>query len=245
MLENILEGKGVGKSFGGLVAIKKVDFCLRRGEIRGLIGPNGAGKTTMINCISGFYHYDSGEIKFGGIDIRKSSPDEICRMGIARTFQIPKCFGRETVLRNVVAAVAFGRSKLSGKDVKLKADEVLEFTGLSAKQHVLARELTISSLKRLGISMALATRPELLLLDEPMGGLNPAEIIDAIELIKRIRNELNINILLVEHVMRVIMNTCDQVTVISFGEKICEGSPREVGSNPEVIRAYLGEEYVF
>ena len=245
MLENILEVNKVTKRFRGLVALKNLDFSMRRGEIHGLIGPNGAGKSTLINCICGFYRYDSGAILFKGRNIAKGAPYKICGMGITRTFQIPRYFAHETVLRNVMAGTLFGRSSLSGRDAKHNAVELLELTGLSVKEGALAKELTIGDLKSLGIAMALATKPELLLLDEPIAGLNPTETTGAMELIKRIRNEWNITILMVEHVMKAIMGTCDRITVINFGEKICEGLPKEVGSNPGVIKAYLGEEYVF
>ena len=243
MAESILQGSNVTKHFGGLIAVNKVDFSVRQGQIHGLIGPNGAGKTTLLNCISGFYHRDSGVIQLKGRDISKCSPPGICRMGIARTFQIPRHFPNETVLNNVMTAVVFGGSTVSRRNAKRDATEVLEFTGLSVKERALGKELSIPGLKRLGIAIALATKPELLLLDEPIGGLNPTETVVAMEIIEKIRSELNITILMVEHNMKVIMNICDHITVINFGENICEGPPEEVGSNAEVIKAYLGEEY--
>jgi branched-chain amino acid transport system ATP-binding protein len=244
MAESILQGSNVTKHFGGLTAVMKLDFSVRQGEIHGLIGPNGAGKTTLLNCISGFYRHDSGVIQFKGRDISKCSPPGICSMGIARTFQIPRYFPDETVLDNVTAGVVFGGSSVSRRNAKRDAAELLEFTELSEKKGSLAKELPIPGLKRLGIAIALATKPELLLLDEPIAGLNPTETVAAMELVKRIRSEWNITVLMVEHNMKVIMNICDHITVINFGEKICEGPPEEVGSDAEVIKAYLGEKYV-
>ena len=244
MAESILHGINVTKHFGGLVAVKELNFSVRQGEIHGLIGPNGAGKTTLLNCISGFYPYDSGVIQFKGREIRKCSPPRICSMGIARTFQIPRYFPDETVLDNVTTGVVFGGSTVSRRNAKRDATELLEFTELSAKEASLAKELPIPGLKRLGVTIALATKPELLLLDEPIAGLNPTETVAAMELVKKIRSEWNITVLMVEHNMKVIMNICERITVINFGEKICEGSPEEVGSDAEVIKAYLGEEYV-
>jgi len=243
MAEGILQGSNVTKNFGGLVAVQELDFSVRQGEIHGLIGPNGAGKTTLLNCISGFYPYDSGVITFKGRDVSKCSPPMICSMGIARTFQIPRQFPDETVLDNVTTGVLFGGSTVSRRNAKRDAAELLEFTGLSAKKASLAKELPIPGLKRLGITVALATKPELLLLDEPIAGLNPTETVAAMELVKKIRSERGITILMVEHNMKVIMNICDNITVINFGKKICEGPPEAVGSDVEVIKAYLGEEY--
>ena len=165
-------------------------------------------------------------------------------MGVARTFQIPRYFPDETVLDNVTTGVVFGGSTISRKNAKRDAIELLEFTGLSAKEASLAKELPIPGLKRLGITIALATKPELLLLDEPIAGLNPTETVAAMELVEKIRSERGITVLMVEHNMKVIMNTCERITVINFGKKICEGSPKEVGSDAEVIKAYLGEKYV-
>lgn len=240
----ILQGSNVTKNFGGLAAVQQLDFSVRQGEINGLIGPNGSGKTTLLNCISGFYRFDSGMIRFRDRDITKNSPPEICRMGIARTFQIPRYFADETVLNNVITGVMFGGSTVSRMNAKRDAIELIGITGLSAKEGSLAKELPIPGLKSLNTAIALATKPELLLLDEPIGGLNPTETVAAMELIKKISGEWNITVLIVEHNMKVIMNICEHITVINFGAKICEGTPEEVGSNAEVIKAYLGEEYV-
>ncbi len=228
------------KYFGGLAAVNDVSFDVKQGEIFGLIGPNGSGKTTMFNMISSYHLPTSGAVYFKDKEITGLKTFKICRLGIARTFQVVKPLGRMTVEDNVIAA-AFSRvkSKRGARDVAL---ETLEFCGLMHRKDVLAKSLSIGERKRLEITRAMATRPELLLLDETAAGLNPSEVDGAIELIKRIR-ENGTTIIIVEHIMKVIMTISDRIHAINFGQTIAEGTPGEVANNGKVIEAYLGEEY--
>lgn len=235
----ILEVKGIGKSFGGLAAVAGVDFHLDKGEVVGLIGPNGAGKTTLFNLISGAITPTSGVTKFKGEDITRLKPNEICRRGIARTFQLVKLFGDMTVLENVLLARLFRPPKCRRDDAVRQCQELLDFVGLLGLEWVPARELTVAKQKRLEVARALATSPELLLLDEVMAGLNPKEVTEAIETIKRLQ-EKGITILMVEHVMKAIMEVSDRVIVLHNGEKIAEGTPGDVVANETVIQIYLG-----
>lgn len=236
----ILEVKGLTKNFGGLMAVKDINFNVTKGEILGLIGPNGAGKTTIFNMIGGYFKPTRGSIYFKGIEITKMSPPQICRLGLARTFQLVKPLPQLTVLENVMVG-AFIRVK-DPIEARNRAIEILDFTGQIDKKDVKAANLPHGDRKKLEISKALATQPELLLLDECMAGLNPHEVLDAIELIKRIR-ERGITLIVIEHVMRAIMSISDRIIVLNHGEKIMEGIPEEVTNHPEVIKAYLGEGY--
>jgi len=236
----LLELKGLVKSFGGLRAVNRVSFSVEKGEIFGLIGPNGSGKTTIFNCINHFYPITEGEILFKGVVINRLSTHKICHLGIGRTFQVVKPLARMTVLDNVTAS-AFCRVS-SIKEAKEQALEVLEFSNLLKEKDKLARSLPIGGRKRLEIARALATRPELLLLDETAAGLNPSELDEAIDLIKRIRDK-GITILIVEHIMKVIMTISDRIHAINFGQTIAQGNPQEVANDAAVIEAYLGEEY--
>jgi len=236
----ILEGKGIIKNFGGLTALASVDFHIEPGEILGLIGPNGAGKTTLFNLISGSLVPTSGTIKFKGENITGLKPHRICRKGIARTFQLVKLFGNMTVLENILLGGLFGPSTGSPRSHTKKAClDLLEFVGLSEMKENLAKDLTIVNQKRLEAARALATKPELLLLDEFMAGLNPTEVALAIELIKKIRN-LGVTIIMIEHVMKVIMDVSDRIVVLHHGEKIAEGTPEEIAADQMVIDVYLG-----
>lgn len=237
---SFFEVREVVKNFGGLTAVDHLSFCVNEGEIFGLIGPNGAGKTTIFNLISGFYPLTSGEIYFKGRRIDKLPTHRICELGIGRTFQVVKPLKRMTVLENVMAG-AFLRTNSTAR-AREKAREVLDFCGLSHRKDVEARSLTIADRKRLEIARALATEPTLLLLDETAAGLNPKETEEAISLIQKIR-DAGITIIIVEHVMKVIMGISDRVLAINFGREITTGTPREVASHPEVIKAYLGEAY--
>ena len=238
----ILEGKGVTKYFGGLAAVSNVDFDVEQGEAFGLIGPNGAGKTTLFNLISAALTPRSGTIRFKGEDITGLSPYKICRMGVARTFQTVKVFADMPVLNNVVLGAYFGVSPgMSSKDAIREATELLEFVGLSAAKDTPTKDLTLANQKRLEVARALATNPELLLLDEMMAGLNPAELAEAMELVKRIRDK-GITIIMIEHVMKAIMSVCERIMVLHHGQKIAEGTPQEIATSKTVIKVYLGEK---
>jgi branched-chain amino acid transport system ATP-binding protein len=237
----ILEGKGVTKYFGGLAAIASVDFHVERGEIVGLIGPNGAGKTTLFNLISAALPLSSGVISFKGEKITGLKPHRICRKGVARTFQSVKVFGNMPALGNVMLGSLFGAPKgMSSADATQEAKASLEFVGLSAVSATPAKDLTLANQKRLEVARALATQPELLLLDELVAGLNATETAQAMELVTQIRNR-GITILVIEHVMKAIMSICDRIMVLHHGEKIAEGTPQEITNNQTVIDVYLGK----
>ena len=234
----ILEAKNLTKSFGGLMAVADVSVKVNAGELVGLIGPNGAGKTTFFNMLSGYYKPTSGEVYFKGKDITKLKVFETNHLGIARTFQIVKPFGKMTVLDNVIVG-AFARTD-NKKIAAEKALEILDFVGLLAAKDSLAESMTLGGKKRIELARALATDPELLLLDEVVAGLNPAEVNGVIEIIRKICKEKHVTIVMVEHVMQAIMALSDRIVVMNSGRKIAEGTPEEVANNPEVIQAYLG-----
>jgi branched-chain amino acid transport system ATP-binding protein len=237
----ILEGKGVTKYFGGLTAVHSVDFTINQGEIVGLIGPNGAGKTTLFNLISGALPATAGEIRYKDKKITSLKPNKICKRGIARTFQLIKLFGNMTVYENVFLASLFGIAKhISESDAKTESLELLEFVGLSAASATPAKDLTLANQKRLELARALATEPELLLLDELMAGLNPSEVTQAMDLVTRIRDK-GITIFMIEHVMKAIMSVCGRIMVLDHGVKIAEGTPQEITTNKKVVEVYLGE----
>jgi branched-chain amino acid transport system ATP-binding protein len=237
----ILEGKGVTKYFGGLTAVHSVDFTIDQGEIVGLIGPNGAGKTTLFNLISGALPATAGEIRYKDKKITSLKPYKICKRGIARTFQLIKLFGNMTVFENVFLASLFGIAKhISESDAERESLELLEFVGLSAARATPAKDLTLANQKRLELARALATKPELLLLDELMAGLNPSEVTQAMDLVTRIRDK-GITIFMIEHVMKAIMSVCGRIMVLDHGVKIAEGTPQEITTNKKVVEVYLGE----
>jgi branched-chain amino acid transport system ATP-binding protein len=238
----ILEGRGVTKYFEGLKAVSNVDFHIDEGEIMGLIGPNGAGKTTLFNLVSGALPLSSGEITFKGHRISGLRPHQICRMGISRTFQETKVFGNMPVLQNVLVGAFFGGlSHVSGPDAAREASQALEFVGLAAMGAIPINDLTLVNQKRVEVARALATKPELLLLDELMAGLTPTEVGEAMELVTRMRDK-GITILMVEHVMKAIMGVCMRIMVLHHGEKIADGTCSEISCDRRVIEVYLGEE---
>lgn len=234
---NLLTITGLTKFFGGLRAVSDLSFGVQSGEILGLIGPNGAGKTTVFNLIAGFVPPSAGEIVFSGENIGGMKPYAVTRKGIARTFQVVKPFKKLTVLENVTLAAFLNCP--ARREAESKATRILEKMGLGSKYLARAVDLTLSEQKRLEIARALATDPKLILLDEPMGGLNPTEIEQASKLVRDICRE-GVTIIWVEHVLKAIMNVSDRVVVINYGKKIAEGTPEEVVENPEVIAAYLG-----
>lgn len=236
----ILEVKNISKHFGGLKAVNDVSFQVQDGEIMGLIGPNGSGKTTIFNCINHYYQITSGDIVFKGMSIKGMKTHRICHLGIGRTFQVVKPLARLSVLDNVTAS-AFSRTHTIG-EARKAAIKVLEFCNLIDQKDKLAKSLPIGGRKRLEIARALATKPDLMLLDETAAGLTPGELDEAIDLIKKMRDS-GITILIVEHIMKVIMTISDRIHAINFGQTIGEGTPAEVANNPAVVKAYLGESY--
>jgi branched-chain amino acid transport system ATP-binding protein len=238
----ILEGKGVTRFFGGLAAVMDVDFRVERGEVVGLIGPNGAGKTTLFNLISASLVPRRGTIKFKGKEITGLKPHQICRMGVARTFQSVKIFPDMPVIDNVLMGAFFGTStKISPSRARTEASDLIEFVGLSHMIDAPAADLTLSDQKRVEIARALATKPEILLLDEVMEGLNPTEVAQAMEMVGRIR-ERGITIMMIEHIMKAIMSVCDRIMVLHHGAKIADGTPLEVANSEQVIKVYLGHK---
>ena len=235
---SLLEIKGVSKRFGGLAALVDVSYFVEKGEILGLIGPNGAGKTTLFNAVNGYYPPTKGEVLFKGQKISHLKPHQICKLGIGRTFQVVRPLKRMTVLDNVIAS-SFLRAK-DKDEAEAIATETLRFTGICEDRNVLSKGLPLGKRKKLEITRALATRPEMLLLDESFAGLNPFEQNELIDIIRKVKAK-GITIMMIEHHMKVIMSLSDRIVVLNYGEKIAEGTPKEIGNNPLVIEAYLGE----
>ena len=237
----ILDTHEVTKRFGGLTAVNKVSMTVEDSQIYGLIGPNGAGKTTFLNSIAGYFPPTFGKVKFLGKNTTGFSADEMCRLGMARTFQIPRPFPKLTVLENVKVGAVFGAPDGNSGPAEERAMEALEFVNFSQPPETPAEHLNAVQLKRLDLARALACQPKLLLLDELASGLTPGELESIIALIKRIR-DTGVTIIAVEHIMQLIKGICDEVMVIQYGTTIALGNPDEVLQNPKVIEAYLGEE---
>lgn len=244
MATEILSVHNVTMKFDSFLALNDISFSLEKGSILGIIGPNGAGKTTMFNTITGYYQTYSGNILFKGTSMRGLRPDKRCRMGIARTFQITKPFENISILENVMVGAYYGKGskqKSSLKSCKEEAYALIEKVGLSDKINDSAGSLNVSQRKKLELARALSTEPELLLLDEVIGGLNPTEVVEMMEIIRGI-NQSGISILMIEHVMKAVMGVSHKILVLNHGEKLAEGEPAEVIRNPDVVKAYLGNK---
>jgi len=238
---NVLEARNVTKRFGGLTAVNRVKMCVEEGKIVGLIGPNGAGKTTLLNAIAGLDPPTSGSVLFLGEETTGLPPEEMCHRGLARTFQIPRPFPTLSVLDNVMMASVFGARQHMVHDTVRHSLDQLEFVEFPLPADKISGNLNTVQLKRLDLARALASSPKLLLLDELASGLTEGELDDLLSIILKIR-ERGITILMVEHIMRVIMNLCDRLVVLNFGTKIAEGDTKEVANNQRVHDAYLGAE---
>ena len=253
MSEIILGAQGMSKHFGGLVAVDNLDFEIRRGSIASIIGPNGAGKTTFFNCVTGFYPIDEGELRFNGQRLNGMSTDQITRSGIARTFQNIRLFNNMTVIENIMvgqeahlrstwmgAILGTAGTKRENRDSEEEGRRMLNFVGLQGKGDLVAKNLPYGDQRRLEIARALASRPQLLLLDEPTAGMNPRETAETTDFIRQLRDDLDITLMLIEHDMRVVMGISEHITVLDHGRKIAEGSPQQIQNNSDVIEAYLG-----
>ncbi|MFN8379978.1 MAG: ABC transporter ATP-binding protein [Anaerolineae bacterium] len=249
----ILEVKNLSKSFGGIRAVRDISISIERGSMSSIIGPNGAGKTTLFNLLTGIYHPDTGEILFDGRNLVGKRPDQVNAAGVARTFQNIRLFNNMSVLENVMVG-AHSRLKVSlwrtlfhaggfnkqEVEVREKALELLKFVGLAGKGDEISRNLPYGDQRRIEIARALASDPKLILFDEPTAGMNPNETEEAISLFRRVRDDLGVTVVLIEHDMRVVMNISEHIDVLDYGAKIAEGTPDEIRSNPQVIEAYLG-----
>ncbi len=239
-MDHFLECRGISKIFGGIKALSDVDLTIEPRSITGVIGPNGAGKTTLFNIISGAFPPTAGHVAFKGKTISKMSPARVCRLGIARTYQLVRPFNSLSTAENVMIGLGFGRAEpMNKKDRVTEAFRILQMVGLEDKANHAAEGLTLVEKKHLEIARALATGPEILLLDEVVSGLNPTEITRTVETIRQIR-ERGIAIIMIEHILKVVMTLCERVVVLNYGVQIAQGTPEEVVRDAEVIEAYIG-----
>ncbi|MDD3656619.1 MAG: ABC transporter ATP-binding protein [Atribacterota bacterium] len=241
----ILDVRSISKHFGALKAVDKVSFQARKGEILGLIGPNGAGKTTITNLVTGDLRKTEGEVYFKGINISNMQPFQIARIGLTRTYQVVKPLQGMTVEENVLVGSLFGRSSRDNdlNHARKNAREIMKLVGLDKKKEFKVSDITLPDLKRMEFARVLAMDPEVVFLDEVMAGLNPSEVEESMEMVKKIREDKQLTIIYIEHIMKAVMGISDRIIVLHHGEKICAGSPQEVCDNPAVIEAYLGKKY--